>query len=86
MPVTPRFSGPATWLEQAAARWPDAPFLDDGTTRLSYAAAARRSAELAGWLQELGLRKGDCPPTEERLAAVVQAGTELLQNIETSNE
>ncbi len=59
MPVTPRFSGPATWLEQAAARWPDAPFLDDGTTRLSYAAAARRSAELAGWLQELGLRKGD---------------------------
>lgn len=59
MPDTPRFSGPATWLEQAAARWPDRPFLDDGASVLSYADAAQRSAALAGWLQGLGLRAGD---------------------------
>lgn len=59
MPATPRFSGPATWLEQAAERWPDRPFLDDGATPIRYAQAARRSAALAGWLQELGLRAGD---------------------------
>lgn len=59
MPDTPRFSGPATWLEQAAARWPDRPFLDDGASVLSYADAAQRTAALAGWLQQLGLRAGD---------------------------
>ncbi len=59
MPATPRFSGPATWLEQAAARWPNQVFLDDGATTLSYAEAAERSAALAGWLQGLGLRAGD---------------------------
>jgi uncharacterized metal-binding protein len=54
---------------------------------------ARHTLEQAGFevghhleLHALGLRKGDCPPTEERLAAVVQAGTELLQNIKTSNQ
>jgi len=59
VPATPRFSGPATWLEQAAARWPDRPFLDDGTTELRYAEAVQRTAALAGWLQGLGLRAGD---------------------------
>ncbi len=59
MPATPRFPGPATWLEQAAARWPDRPLLDDGATMLSYAEAMRRSNSLAGWLQDLGLRAGD---------------------------
>ncbi len=59
MPENPRLSGPAVWLEQAAARWPDRPLLDDGTTSLRYAEAAQRSAELAGWLYRLGLRAGD---------------------------
>lgn len=59
MPDTPRFSGPATWLEQASARWPDRPLLDDGASVLSYADAAQRTAALAGWLQQLGLRAGD---------------------------
>jgi acyl-CoA synthetase (AMP-forming)/AMP-acid ligase II len=59
VPATPRFPGPATWLEQAAARWPDRPLLDDGATLLSYAEAVRRSTALAGWLQGLGLGAGD---------------------------
>ena len=59
MSATPRFSGPAHWLGLAAARWPDRPFLDDGTASLCYAAAAEHSADLAGWLHELGLRAGD---------------------------
>lgn len=59
MPDTPSFSGPATWLEQAAAHWPNRPFLDDGSRALSYAEATRRSTALAGWLQSLGLGSGD---------------------------
>lgn len=49
---------------------------------------ARHTLEQAGFntvhhleLQNLGFRKGDCPPTEQRLAAAVKAGKELLQNL-----
>lgn len=49
---------------------------------------ARRTLEQAGFprvhsleLHRLGLRKGSCPPTEERLAVTVQAGVELLQDL-----
>ena len=59
MSANPCFDGPAGWLEQAASRRPEAPFLNDGTTALSYAEAAQRSATLAGWLQDLGLKAGD---------------------------
>jgi uncharacterized metal-binding protein len=54
---------------------------------------ARRTLERAGFqnlyhleLHKLGLRKGSCPPTEERLAIAVQAGAELIQTIEDTNE
>jgi uncharacterized metal-binding protein len=50
---------------------------------------ARHTLEQAGFqtihhleLHKLGLRKGNCPPTEERLALAVQAATELIQTIE----
>ncbi len=32
-------------------------------------------------LHRLGLRKGSCPPTDERLAVAVQAGTKLIKSI-----
>ena len=37
-------------------------------------------------LQRLGFRKGSCPPTEQRLAATVQAGAELIKAIELEQE
>lgn len=37
-------------------------------------------------LHRLGLRKGNCPVTEERLAVVVQAGAELLHTIDQNKE
>ncbi len=50
---------------------------------------ARHTLEQAGFqtlhhleLHKLGLRKGSCPLTEERLAVAVQAGAELIQTIE----
>lgn len=36
-------------------------------------------------LHRLGLRKGSCPPNEERLAIAVQAGTELIETIKKAN-
>jgi uncharacterized metal-binding protein len=36
-------------------------------------------------LHKLGLRKGSCPPTEERLALVVQAGEEMIGSIQEAN-
>ena len=54
---------------------------------------ARHTLEQAGFqnlyhleLHKLGLRKGNCPPTEERLAIAVQAGAKLIQAIENTNE
>lgn len=53
---------------------------------------ARHTLEQAGFqtmhhleLHKLGLRKGSCPPTAERLAIAVQAGVELIQTIETGD-
>jgi uncharacterized metal-binding protein len=50
---------------------------------------ARQTLEQAGFqtvhrleLHKLGLRKGSCPVTEERLAVAVQAGAELIEVIE----
>ena len=37
-------------------------------------------------LHRLGLRKGNSPPTEERIALAVQAGAELIQKIESHAE
>lgn len=37
-------------------------------------------------LHRLGLRKGTCPPTEERLALVVGAGAERINSIQATNE
>jgi uncharacterized metal-binding protein len=49
---------------------------------------ARHTLEQAGFknvrhleLQNLGFRKGVCPPTEERIASAVEAGKELLQKL-----
>lgn len=36
-------------------------------------------------LQRLGIRKGSCPPTDERLAIAVRAGAELIQTIDAGN-
>jgi len=54
---------------------------------------ARHTLEQAGFqtvhhleLHKLGLRKGSCPPTEERLAVAVQAGAALIQTIEKGTE
>lgn len=54
---------------------------------------ARHTLEQAGFhivhhleLHKLGLRKGSCPPTGERLAIAAQAGAELIQAIENANE
>jgi uncharacterized metal-binding protein len=50
---------------------------------------ARHTLEQAGFqvvhhleLHKLGLRKGSCPPTAERLAVAVHAGAELIQTLE----
>ena len=50
---------------------------------------ARRTLAQAGFnqvhhleLHRLGLRKGSCPPTEERLALEVQAGAEVISSIQ----
>jgi len=50
---------------------------------------ARHTLEQAGFqtlhhleLHKLGLRKGSCAPTEERLALAVRAGAELIETIE----
>ena len=50
---------------------------------------ARHTLEQAGFqtlhhleLHKLGLRKGSCSPTEERLALAVRAGAELIEIIE----
>jgi uncharacterized metal-binding protein len=52
---------------------------------------ARHTLEHAGFhavqhleLHRLGLRKGSCPPTEERLALAVAAGKELIHTIEST--
>jgi uncharacterized metal-binding protein len=37
-------------------------------------------------LHRLGLRKGSCPPTDERLEMAVAAGTALIQSIATEKE
>ena len=37
-------------------------------------------------LHRLGLRKGNCPPTEERLATAVRAGTEMIRAIASGSE
>ena len=37
-------------------------------------------------LHHLGLRKGNCPPTEENLSRCVRAGTELIQGIVANQE
>jgi uncharacterized metal-binding protein len=37
-------------------------------------------------LHRLGLRKGNCPPNEERLAIAVQAGAELIQTTVTGDD
>ena len=54
---------------------------------------ARHTLEQAGFqtlhhleLHKLGLRKGSCAPTEERLALAVQAGAELIQTIEKGSK
>lgn len=54
---------------------------------------ARHTLEQAGFqivyhleLHKLGLRKGSCPPTEERLATAVRAGVELIQTIRNRSE
>lgn len=54
---------------------------------------ARHTLEQAGFkvghhleLHKLGLRKGNCPPTEEHLAQAVQGGIELIQAIKHGNE
>jgi uncharacterized metal-binding protein len=54
---------------------------------------ARHTLEQAGFrtlhhleLHKLGLRKGSCSPTEERLALAVRAGAELLQTLAQGNE
>lgn len=77
----PHDPGPSVWLEAAAARWPDRPFLDDGTTSLGYALAAERCAELAGWLHQLGLRRGDrlliAAPNRLELPLIVFAALRL---------
>lgn len=53
----------------------------------------RHTLEQAGFhtvhhleLHKLGLRKGSCPPTEERLALAIRAGAELIQSIENGSE
>jgi len=47
---------------------------------------ARKTLQLAGLnafehlqLHEIGLRKGSCPPTEERIAAGVEAGRRMIE-------
>ncbi len=52
---------------------------------------ARHTLEQAGFadihhleLHRLGLRKGSCPPTQERISIAVQAGLELIQKIAVS--
>ena len=54
---------------------------------------ARLTLEQAGFrnvqhleLHRLGFRKGSSPPTEERLAIAVKAGTELLNTLGASND
>ena len=54
---------------------------------------ARHTLEQAGFrtvqhleLNRLGFRKGSSPPTEERLAIAVKAGTELLNTLGASND
>ena len=54
---------------------------------------ARHTLEQAGFktmhhleLHKLGLRKGSCPPSEERLAIAVQAGIEMIDTIEKETE
>ena len=54
---------------------------------------ARHTLEQAGFqtlhhleLHKLGLRKGSCPPTEERLALAVKAGVKLIETIENGDE
>jgi uncharacterized metal-binding protein len=54
---------------------------------------ARHTLEQAGFqtvhhleLHRLGLRKGSCPPTEERLALAVQAGAKLIQSIQNESD
>lgn len=54
---------------------------------------ARHTLERAGFqnlhhleLHKLGLRKGSCPPTEERLAQAVQSGIEFIEAIGDLNE
>jgi uncharacterized metal-binding protein len=37
-------------------------------------------------LQTLGFRKGDCPPTEERLAIAVEAGRTLIRSLRANIE
>ncbi|HZQ47219.1 MAG TPA: putative zinc-binding protein, partial [Verrucomicrobiae bacterium] len=37
-------------------------------------------------LHRLGLRKGSCPPNDERLAVAVKAGTALIQTIGQNND
>ena len=54
---------------------------------------SRHTLEQAGFssvhhleLHRLGFRKGHCPPTEERLAILVKAGTELIRSLGANNE
>jgi uncharacterized metal-binding protein len=37
-------------------------------------------------LHRVGIRKGNCPPTEERLAVTVQAGMDLIRVIEETQK
>lgn len=54
---------------------------------------ARHTLEQAGFqtmhhleLHKLGLRKGSCPPTDDRLALAVRAGAKLIQSIENGSD
>lgn len=54
---------------------------------------ARHTLALAGFgtvhhleLNTLGFRKGSCPPTEERIAVAVEAGTELLKTLNVKKD
>ena len=54
---------------------------------------ARHTLEQAGFevseqleLHKLGFRKGNCPPTEERIALAVEAGAELIEALKAAAE
>ena len=62
-PDLPEFNFGLDWFDVLAAEQPDTPALrvlsETGDDQLSYAQLAARSGQVANWLRELGLRRGD---------------------------